>query len=278
MAHRDEGFFSSKDGTRLYWRSAVPDTAPSALVAVVHGYGDHSGRYVRVMADLVEQGFATIAFDYRGHGKADGPRADLNTWGDYLDDMEAFWRKAREVSGGKPIFVLAHSNGALIATHWAAQKPEGLKGMVLTSPFYALAFKPPPLKIFGAKLIRGVLPGLALGNELKPEQLSRDPAWQQETANDPLYLHITTPRWFFETQAAQARLTGLGAAITGPVLFAAGGADPIASTPAAKGFFDTVASSDKTWKEYPGFRHEVMCETGREQVMTDIAQWISSHR
>lgn len=278
MSRRDEGFFSSKDGTRLFWRSLLPDAAPTALVAIVHGYGDHSGRYLRVMADLVERGFATIAFDYRGHGKADGARADVGHWSDYLDDLDAFFRKAKELAAGAPVFLLAHSNGALIATHWAAQKPEGVAGLVLSSPFYALAFTPPALKLLGARLIKGVMPGLSIGNELNPEQLSRDVAWQKETAADPLYLHNTTPRWFFETQAAQAKLTGLGSSVTLPVLYLAGGADPVASTPTAKGFFDTVGSADKTWKAYPEFRHEIMCEVGREEVMGDIAQWISSHR
>ncbi len=278
MAGRDEGFFSSKDGTRLFWRSQVPDGQPAALVAVVHGYGDHSGRYQRVMSDLVARNFATIAFDYRGHGKADGARADVGHWSDYLDDLDAFFRKAKDLAAGKPIFLLAHSNGALIVTHWVAQKPEGVAGVILSSPFYALAFTPPPLKVLGARLIKRLMPGLSIGNELKAEQLSRDVAWQQETVADPLYLHNTTPRWFFETQAAQARLTGLGAAITLPVLYLAGGADPVASTPTARGFFDTVASTDKTWKAYPDFRHEILCEVGREEVIADIAQWISAHR
>lgn len=278
MARRDEGYFSSKDGTRLFWRSALPEGTPQALVAVVHGYGDHSGRYLGTMDALVARGFGTIAFDYRGHGKADGARADVGRWSDYLDDLEALWRKAREMAAGVPIFVLAHSNGALISTHWAAARPPELKGLIMTSPFYALAFKPPAVKVFAARLIKGLLPGLSMGNELKPEQLSRDVAWQQQTAADPLYLHNTTPRWFFETLGAQDRLNGLGRELTGPLLMLAGGDDPIAATPAARGFFDTVAAADKTWKAYDGFRHEILNETGKEQVIDDIAQWISAHR
>jgi alpha-beta hydrolase superfamily lysophospholipase len=278
MSRRDEGFFSSKDGTRLFWRSAVPDGAATALVAIVHGYGDHSGRYLPTMDALVARGFATLAFDYRGHGKADGARADCGAWGDYLDDLDAFWRKARDRAGGLPVFLLGHSNGALIATHWVAQRPDGLAGLVLTAPFYALAFKPPALKLLAARLLKGVVPGLKLGNELKPEQLSRDPAWQAQTSADPLYLHTTTPRWFFETAGAQQRLTGLGRQVVAPLLMLAGGDDPIAKMSAARGFFETIASTDKTWKEYPGFRHEVLNETGKEQVIDDIARWISAHR
>jgi alpha-beta hydrolase superfamily lysophospholipase len=278
MARRDEGYLTSKDGLRLFWRSAMPDGAPTAMVGIVHGYGDHSGRYLATMDALVAQGLGTIAFDYRGHGQADGKRADVKAWSDYLDDLEAFWRKAREQAAGVPLFLLAHSNGSLIATHWAAQRPAGLAGLILSAPFYALAFKPPAAKLFAARLIKGVLPGLSLSNELNPEQLSRDVAWQQQTAADRLYLHTTTPRWFFETQAAQARLAGLGKELTGPVLMLAGGDDPVAAMPAARGFFDTIAATDKTWKEYAGFRHEVLNEVGKEQVLDDIARWISAHR
>jgi lysophospholipase len=277
MPRSDEGFFSSKDGTRLFWRSVLPDAAPTALVAIVHGYGDHSGRFVNTMNELVAKGFATLAFDYRGHGKADGARADVQVWSDYLDDLEAFWRKARDLAAGLPTFLLAHSNGALIATHWLAQKPVGLRGAILSAPFYALAFKPPALKLFAAKLISHVMPGLSLSNELDPSQLSHDAAWQQQTTADPLYLHTTTPRWFFETQAAQQRLVGLGKDLTGPLLMVAGTDDPIASIDASRGFFQTIASVDKTWKEYSGFRHEVLNETDHQPVVDDIARWISAH-
>lgn len=277
MPRRDEGFFASKDGTRLFWRQDTPDGEPKAWLGVVHGYGDHSGRYERPIAAWVKEGFGVLAFDYRGHGKAAGARADCNRWDDYLDDLSGFFTRLGEAARGKPIFLVAHSHGALIATHFIASPPAELRGVVMSAPFYALAFEPPALKLLGARLIKGLLPGLKIGNELKPEQLSRDPAWQEETKNDPLYLHNTTPRWFFETQAAQERLAGLGGRVTLPLLMLAGTADPIASTPAAKAFFETVASKDKTWKELADYRHEVLMEVGREQVWDDISRWILAH-
>lgn len=277
MPRRDEGYFSSKDGTRLYWQSMAPDADPKAVIGIVHGYGDHSGRYEATTEAFVTRGFSVIAFDYRGHGKADGKRADVLKWEHYLDDMETFWSRVVEAAKGAPAFVVAHSHGALIATHWAARRPQHVTGLVFVSPFYALAFEPPALKLFAAKLIRGLAPGLQLGNELKPDQLSRDEKWQQATAADPLYLHVTTPRWFFEHQAAQRQLAGLGKDLQLPLLMAAGSDDPIASVPAARAFFETVAARDKTWKEYAGYRHEVLNEIGKEQVWADISQWISEH-
>ncbi len=277
MARSDEGFFSAKDDTRLFWRSLMPEK-PKAIVGIVHGYGDHSGRYLHVMQALAQQNLGTVALDYRGHGKADGRRADVLHWPDYLGDLELFWSRVRETAathGSVPTFLFAHSHGALMATHWAFRRPEGLSGLLLSAPFYQLALQAPPLKLFGARLIKNIMPWLHLSNELKVEQLSTDTAWQKSSSEDPLYLHVLTPRWFFETQAAQEQLTGRGKDFVAPVTFLAGGADPIASMPAARAFFETVASSDKQWKEYPGFRHEVWAEVGKAGLITDIVEWIS---
>jgi len=277
VTRRDEGYFTAKDGLRLFWRSAVPDETPKAWVGVVHGYGDHSGRYAWVLDQLVAAGFGVMAVDYRGHGKADGRRADVGVWDDYLGDLQTFWDKLRAAAGAAPTFLLAHSHGGLMASHWAATNPAGLKALVLTAPFLRLAFEPPPLKLFGAKLIKGLLPSMHLSNELKLEDLSRDVAWQKSSGEDPLYLHVTTPRWFFACSDAQERLAGRGKDITVPLFIAAGTADRIASMPAARAFFDTIASKDKTWKDYPEFRHEVLCEVNKEQPMSDIVAWISAH-
>ena len=278
MPRRDEGFFASKDGTRLFWRSETPDAEPRAWLGVVHGYGDHCGRYQKPIEAFVKDGFGVLTFDYRGHGKADGPRGDVNVWSDYLEDLKAFLARLVDSAKGKPLFLVAHSHGALMATHFlAAGGPQQLKGVVLTAPFYALAFEPPALKLLGAKLIRGIFPGLKIDKELKLEGLSRDVEWQKETKNDPLYVHTTTPRWFFECQGAQRSLAGMGPGISIPLLMLAGTADPIASMPAAKAFFETIGTQNKTYKEYGDYRHEVMMEIGREQVWADISSWISAN-
>ncbi len=278
MPRRDEGFFASKDGTRLFWRSETTDAEPKAWIGVVHGYGDHCGRYQRPIEAFVKDGFGVLTFDYRGHGKADGARGDVNVWSDYLEDLKVFFSRLTDAAKGKPLFLVAHSHGALMATHFIANGvPAGLSGVVLSAPFYALAFQPPALKLLGAKLIKGIFPGLKIGNELKAEDLSRDVKWQEETKADPLYLHNTTPRWFFETQSAQRQLAGKGPQISVPILMIAGTSDPIASMPAAKAFFETIGAKDKTYKEYGDHRHEVMMEIGREQVWADISSWLSKH-
>jgi len=278
MPRHDEGYLSSRDGTRLFFRSLAPDLKPLGQVAILHGFGDHSGRYQEVMEALVARGLSTIALDYRGHGKADGRRTDCRRWDEYLDDLEAFWRKALAEAQGAPTFLLGHSHGGLMATHWAARQPRDLKGLLLASPFYQLAFAPPRLKLLGAGLLRRLWPTLPLGNELTAAMLTRDPALQKATDEDPLYVHTITPRWFFECRAAQARLEGVGPRISVPVWMGAGTADPVVSTPRSAEVFAALASADKTRKEYHDFRHELLNEVGRERVHDDIAQWILAHR
>src|SRR3954468_20714771 len=101
MPRHDEGFFSAKDNLRLFWESDLPDREPKAHVAIVHGYGDHAGRYRATIDALVKDGFGVHAFDYRGHGQGDGRRAYADRFTDYVDDLEAFWRKLSGPTNGK---------------------------------------------------------------------------------------------------------------------------------------------------------------------------------
>jgi lysophospholipase len=272
----EEQWFSSQDNSRLFLRSCRAENA-RATVAILHGYGDHSGRYVHVMESLAAQHISSIAVDYRGHGKADGRRGDCKKWTDYLGDAEAFFVKAKAFAQKTPLFLLGHSHGGLIAIHFMATPRAEVAGLILSSPFLKLAFEPPALKLFGARLIKGILPQLHISNELKLADLSRDEAWQASSGADPLYLRVTTPRWFFEHQAAQDRLAGMGPKITLPQFMLAGTDDHIASMPAAKAFFETIGSKDKTILEYQGFRHEVMNEIEKERPIGDIARWILDH-
>jgi len=274
----DEGFFSARDNLRLFWASDVPD-APKAWVGVVHGYGDHCGRYKGVIGHLAGQGLGVMAFDYRGHGQADGRRGFVEKFDHYLGDLEAFWEKLRQAAGGKKTFLLTHSHGGLMGLRWVmGHKPEGLAGWVLSAPYLKLALKPPATKLWAAKVAGAVLPWLPIKTELLPKDLTRDVEFQKATERDPLYLKVVTPRWFNESNRVQAEVVEkAGAAVTWPTFLLAGAEDPVASTPAARAFFETVAAQDKTIKIYPGMLHECMNEVGKEEVWRDVAGWISAH-
>jgi len=276
MARHDEGFFNAKDNLRLFWESDVPDN-PKAHVAVIHGYADHCGRYRGVIDALVKDGFAVHAFDYRGHGQADGRRGHCDAFSQFVDDLELFWARVVKDAGGKKCFVLSHSHGGLMSLHWLQRQPEQVAGLVFSAPFLRLAFKPPAATVWAAKLVGAAIPWLPFKNPLKPEQLTRDPQAQRTVAQDPLYNQVVTPRWFGEAGRAQDQAQRLGPGLKKPVFFFFGAKDPIASTEATRQFFDTVGAPDKKLKEYPDRVHECMNDLGREEVWQDISRWISAH-
>ena len=138
MIRHDEGFFSAKDNLRLFWESDVPPR-PKAHVGIVHGYGDHCGRYRKFIDALVADGFAVHAFDYRGHGQADGRRGYCEKFSEFVDDLETFWMRVRGAAGSKKSFLFAHSHGGLMAIHYQMRKPPELAGLVLSARRYAWA-------------------------------------------------------------------------------------------------------------------------------------------
>jgi lysophospholipase len=278
MARHDEGFFNGRDGTRLFWKSSLPDGEPRAHVAVVHGYGDHFGRYGYVADALLADGFAVHGFDYRGHGRADGRRGYSEAWPHFVDDLESFWERVRKDAGGKKVFMLAHSHGGLMAVKWLGErKVEGLSGVVLSAPYLKLAITPPALKLLAARAVGRLVPWLPLKTELTPEDLSKDPEVQRAAREDPLYLTVVTPRWFLESTKAQAEAMLLAPKIQAPLFVLCGAEDGVAAPAAARVFFEAAGAADKKFKEYPGMRHEPLNEVGRAEVFRDISGWISAH-
>jgi lysophospholipase len=270
---RDEGSFPTADQLKLFWVSTIPE-APRAHLALVHGYAEHIGRYAHVMDHFAGLGYAVHGFDVRGHGRSEGPRAHVRSFSDYIDDLGRYLERVKIAAGGKKVFLLGHSHGGLIGATHALSQPRDLAGLVLTSPFFGLAFKPPAIKVMGAKLLGSILPGLNMGNEIKSESLTRDQAMVAAHRADTLNVSTTTPGWFNAAMAAQARVLAEAGKVTLPLGMFVGGNDPIADAKVAKLFFDRAGSADKSFKAYDGALHEVLNETNRAEVFSDIAAWM----
>lgn len=273
----DEGFLTARDGLKLYRKSVLPTAAPKAHVAVVHGYGEHLGRYQEAMERLARAGYAAHAFDHRGHGRSEGHRAHVDDFALYLMDLDVLVEHVRQKAGAQPLFVLGHSLGGLIVSRWLLGKSQGLAGAVVVSPFMDLGFSPPKIKVMAAGLLSAVAPRLHMANELAYDQLTHDEAIQKATAADPMYLHVTTARWFVQTTAAQKETQARAKELTVPVLMALGTEDTIALPAAGRRLFEGLGSVDKTLKAYDGFRHEVLNEVGRDRPFADLVAFLDAH-
>ena len=269
----EEGYFSSRDGLRLFWHTAKAQN-PAAHVVVVHGYAEHLGRHAEVTRALAAAGYTVHLLDCRGHGQSGGKRAHADNFEQYLSDLELFLARVKEQAQGLPLFMVGHSHGGLIAARYLLDKPDAVRGVVLASPYFRLKLQVPALKILAGRLMGRILPSLPMRNDLKAEQLTRDVAIQNATRADPLYQQIATPGWFNASNAAQETVLRRATEFVTPFLLLFGGADPIADPAAGREFFDAATSKDKQHKQYDGLLHELFHEPERDQVFKDLIGWL----
>jgi alpha-beta hydrolase superfamily lysophospholipase len=276
-ARHEEGFINSADHLRLFWQRYTP-REPRATVIVLHGGGDHSGRYPGITAALTRAGFQVGLVDLRGHGQSDGRRWHVDTFHDNVADLDAFAAKlSQDGIAGEKLFVVGHSHGALVAAHWGMTRGRHVSGFVFSSPYFRLALKPPVAKVLAARMLGRVVPWLPLDAALDLRHLTSDEEMQRWTDRDPLYARKTTPRWFDESLRAQAEVLRRAPEFGAPLLVLAGGADPIADVAAARAFVEAAGSKDKRIVVYEQFRHEIFNEVRRAEPIQEAVAWLSTH-
>ncbi len=268
---------TSADGTRLYGESRWPAGPPRGHVAVVHGFGDHIGRYAAFLDHLAAGGWAAHGFDYRGHGRSDGRRGFCKQFDEFHADLDGFLAQVRARAEGGPTFVWCHSHGGLITATYAEDRGmPGIAGVVFSAPWFGLGSTPPAPKLMAARLIGRFVPHFPFATGLTMDQLSRDTSWQETTRMDPLYGRTAPPGWFFAALAAQERAIANAARFTLPLVVHHGTADRIASPAMARRFVEAAGSADKAFVEHPGYVHELLQDRGGELVRDEMIRWMRS--
>ena len=256
----EEGTFEGKGGLSIFHQQWLPDRDARAALLIVHGYGDHSGRYGNVVDEFVPRGFAVYALDNRGHGRSEGERVHVDHFDDYVADLKTYFDQIRAATD-IPIYLLGHSMGSFIAVSYAARYQDELRALILSGGG------------MGRKRDRG---SAQLMSDLAAT-VSKDPAVVQAYRDDPLVYHGSPPE---SRRAAMATLRedmpGLVAAIRLPVLIVAGGASPLGDGEGSQQLYDQVSSEDKTLKLYDGLLHEIFNEPERDQVFADMLAWLES--
>ncbi len=246
-------------------------------VLLVHGYGEHAGRYETFAAWLAQQGWAVWACDLRGHGRSPGPRGHIRSFQDYVRDVAALQAAGDSLAPQGPCVLLGHSLGGLIALRYVQVRKPTLQGLVLSAPFLGLAFPVPSWKRWTAPWLSRLWPSFTSPNGINPDFLSRDPAITQAYAHDPWVHRVVTARWFAETLQAQREAMAHAGEVNLPLFLLLGQDDRIADGKKSQELFASVRSQDKELKIYPGFRHEPLNEVGKEQAWQDVAAWLGKH-
>lgn len=273
LALHAQGTVRAAAGPEIHWERYTPP-APRSTVLVLHGAGDHLGRYAGLTDALVRAGHEVALLDFRGHGRSGGKRWYVDRFEDYLADLDAFAAPMRAGAAGRKVFVAAHSQGGHVAAHWALGSGRWVDGVVLSNPYFRLAIEPPKVKMWSALLMGKLIPHLPVDAGLDLATLTSDPEMQAWSGADPLYQRKATPRWFTESGRAQADLERARGRFDRPLLLQLGTGDRIADGAAAAEFFAAAASRDKTLKEYVGFEHEIWNERDRAAPIGDAVAWI----
>lgn len=276
MKHQ-EGFFKGVRDARIYYQCWLPNGESKAVLLIVHGLAEHSGRYMNVVNHFVPLGYAVYGIDLIGHGKSDGTRVYVKRFEDYTDLIKRYCDMVREWQHERPIFLVGHSMGASIGALYLLDHQAGLIGAVLSGPAVKVPDNIPPAVVFVSKVLATVTPKFRVMG-LDAEGVSRDPAVVQAYVNDPLvYTGKITARLGAEYLKAMQRISAEAGTITLPILILQGSADKLVNPDDANLLYATVSSSDKTIKIYDGLYHEVFNEPEHEQVLRDVETWLETH-
>lgn len=271
-----EGTAQMADGTTLRTLHWAPAGDPWAVALIVHGLGEHAGRYETVAAALTAAGIDVYGYDHRGFGGSAGFRAYVDSWSQFHDDLATRVDAARAERPGLPLVMYAHSMGGLIATGYvvAGQGRPMPDLLVLSAPGIDAA--QPAWKKKLASTIQKVVPKLRLSNGLAKDGLSTDPDVQRKVDADPLCISSSTVHFAAEAFKEQDKLKVLLPGLRRmpmPTYVLHGEADPIvplATTDVLEG------KENVTRRVWPGLRHECHHEPSHDQVLAEVVAWIRS--
>lgn len=276
MTNDDGGLLDDQvmaDGQVLRRRS-WPLGDAQCSVLIVHGLGEHSGRYRHVAAWFRARGFDVRSYDQRGHGQTAGSRGALRRGDDLLSDLAAVYTEYAS-SQSQPPLLLGHSMGGLVAARSVLDGRITPAALLMTSPALRSWASPGLRKL--AHVLTAVLPNLPLGNGLKTDDLSHDPAVVVAYRNDPLCFSRVTPRLAdFIFRAGDACVAD-APTLSVPTLLLVASADTLVD-PAGSTDFSTAAAPTQrlTTRHFAGFYHELMNEAqpARTQVMKQMGDWL----
>lgn len=259
---------------KLFTRVWGEEDPAAPAVAIIHGLGDHSGRWERVGRMFRSRGFAAYALDLPGHGRSEGRRGHVKTWDDYRDAVTRWIESVRGANDSRRWGMLGHSLGALIALDWTGQHPRLVDALVLSAPPFELSLHPSIIKVHAARIIGLLWPGFTQGNQIPPSLLSHDPAVIQAHRSDP-YVHFSiSARLFLEFQAMRRKLSRVAGTHSIPTLLIQGGADPVTSCLGSAEWAKAAKEGIVTFREYPGLYHEVLNEVGGDKILDEVIDWL----
>ncbi|MGW2127385.1 lysophospholipase [Streptomyces coelicoflavus] len=242
-----------------------PAASARYVALLVHGYGEHSGRYDQVAGVLTGHGAAVYAPDHTGHGRSEGERVVVEDFEDVVTDVHAVAGLARAAHPGLPVVMVGHSMGGLIASRYAQRHPGELTALVLSGP--VIGDWELPRRLLALEEIPDT--------PISPASLSRDPAVGAAYAADPLVWHGPMKRPTLEAFVRTLETVAKGGDVGRlPLLWVHGDDDRLVPLPGSRVGVEPLSGGNLTERIYPGARHELFNETNRAEVFADVTRFL----
>jgi alpha-beta hydrolase superfamily lysophospholipase len=267
-----QGFLTSLDGTKLAYRKWPLENA-AVTFAVVHGHGEHGGRYDRFARGMAKRGMATYALDLRGHGESGGQRGHVDSWTQWVDDTAVFVQRVEEETPGE-VVPLGHSFGGVVMLSTVrSKKLTKTKRFVLSSPALRLTYEKPAWLNAAADALSSIIPRLALSNQVDARTVSRIPEVVHEYQTDPLVHGKITTRLYSEWRKASRGNLDHAQDIDIRFLILAGTDDRLIDPNVSRELHEK-APEMSTLAMLEGRYHEPFNDLGSDEVFAMIADWL----
>ena len=276
MKHQ-EGFFKGVRDANIYFQSWSPEGEPRAILLIIHGLAEHSGRYMNLVNHFVPLGYGVYGIDHLGHGRSDGTRVFVERFEDYTNTLKVYFDMIRRWQPRKPVFLVGHSMGGLISAVYLLDHQAELTGAVLSGAAVKVPSNITPVILYVGKVLSALMPKFGLLG-LDADGICRDPAVVQAYVSDPLvYTGKTTARLAAEMLKAIQYVSAEATRITLPIMMVQGSADRLVDPAGSQMLYEAVSSADKEIRIYDGFYHEVFNEPEHDKVLHDIEIWLEAH-
>lgn len=276
MSERQPDTFTfSNRGVQLSARKWLPANQPRAAVIFVHGWGDHSGRYVDVGQFLARNGYIAYGLDFEGHGFSPGKRAFIADFQHLVDDLAAFIAVTKAEIDGSPLFLCGYSMGGCVCATYIAFHQHDVAGAIFNASALAVSKHISSTKKFLARILGGAFPRLPLANLTSGVLMSRDPAEIAKYDTDELTYHgKITAGTGKQLLLANERIEKHLDRVVIPFLVLQGTGDTLVDPEGAKAIYALSPGKDKSMQLYRDALHDLFHESNREEVMAHLKAWL----
>lgn len=268
-----EGKLAGARNLSVYYQYWIPESAPRALLLLVHGAGEHSDRYRPLARYFTRHGYAIAALDHPGHGRSEGRYGHIERFEDFVSTLDIFQRKVAGDFPQLPQILLGHSMGGLISSLYLLRNQQNVVACVMSGPAIKTDIEPGYLQLLLIRCLSIVAPKSGV-LQLDAAGVSRDPAVVAAYLSDPLVNHDKmSARMVAELFAGMKQIQAEAGHISLPLLLLHGGADVMASPEGSRFLYEHVSAADKTLEILPGLFHEIFNEPEHEAIFATVLEW-----